>query len=196
MKVFGSLCYATNTQPQTSKFDQRAYICVLLGYLISFKAYKLYNLDTRSICISRDVVFKEHNFPFHNPSDVDLDTNFPHIPVPQPYHEDTNNIVKVTIKPHMPYVNLSNSNHSNSTQRTDTTPSQTPTQPRRSTRQIPKSTWLNDFIASIQFASLNSLPSAIIPVSHVSLKPGMDLALHNFSFEPNYLSFVANVIPG
>lgn len=81
MKVFGSLCYTTNIQPQKSKFDQRAYRCVLLGYLIGFKAYKLYILDTKGIWILRDMVFREHIFPFHKPSDVDPDIDLPYVPV-------------------------------------------------------------------------------------------------------------------
>lgn len=46
MKIFGSLCYATNVQLQKSEFDQRAYRRILLGYPIGFRVYKLYNLDT------------------------------------------------------------------------------------------------------------------------------------------------------
>ncbi|XP_074336327.1 uncharacterized protein LOC141673476 [Apium graveolens] len=64
LKVFGSLCYATNTQPHKDKFSNRAHKCIFLGYLFAQKSYKVMDLETKKVFISRDVIFCEQIFPF------------------------------------------------------------------------------------------------------------------------------------
>lgn len=44
LRVFGSLCYATNNLPHKDKLDPRALPAVFIGYPPSQKAYKLYDL--------------------------------------------------------------------------------------------------------------------------------------------------------
>lgn len=65
-----------------------------------------------------------------------------------------------------------------------------PLQLRRSTRQVQKPTWLKDFDASVQSNGPHNLSFAIIPDSHSSIDSGMNLVMHNNSFEPNYLFFL------
>lgn len=48
LKVFGCLCFATNTTPNKTKFEPRATKCVFLGYVFGQKAYKLYALDSKN----------------------------------------------------------------------------------------------------------------------------------------------------
>ncbi|KAM1539357.1 hypothetical protein ACFX10_004158 [Malus domestica] len=80
MKVFGCLAFATTVGP-TTKFDPRAKKCVFLGYPQGQKAYKLYDLSTKKIFTSRDVVFHENVYPFQG---QDHSTTKSIIPTPEP----------------------------------------------------------------------------------------------------------------
>ncbi|KAL0443868.1 UNVERIFIED_CONTAM: Retrovirus-related Pol polyprotein from transposon RE2 [Sesamum latifolium] len=64
LRVFGCLYFATNVDPQKSKFQKRAHRCILIGYALTQKAYKLYDLDDHVTMTSRDVLFYEDVFPY------------------------------------------------------------------------------------------------------------------------------------
>lgn len=62
LKVFGCLCFATNTIPQKDKLASRATSCIFVGYQAGVKACKVYNIVTKKIMLTRDVVFHEFIF--------------------------------------------------------------------------------------------------------------------------------------
>ena len=65
LRVFGCLCFSTNVFPK-GKFSSRANRCVFIGYPYGQKAYRIYDLDSKQIFTSRDVVFHANIFSFAN----------------------------------------------------------------------------------------------------------------------------------
>lgn len=81
LRVFGSLCFAHNQSHKGDKFESRSIRCVFLGYPHGKKGWRVYNLETRKIFFSRDVVFFETDFPFASST-----TMAPNVSLPQ--HRD------------------------------------------------------------------------------------------------------------
>jgi hypothetical protein len=55
-------------------------LAFFLGYPFPQKAYRVYNLSTHTITVSRDIIFHESHFPFHNSNTSQ--TPFPTIYLP------------------------------------------------------------------------------------------------------------------
>ncbi|XP_074337472.1 uncharacterized protein LOC141674666 [Apium graveolens] len=88
LKVFGCLCYAKNNFI-SNKFDSRAEPGIFIGYPFHHEGYKILDLFTKKIYISRHVKFYEHIFPYNNalsPQPYFLQT--PHHPTSS-YYDDS-----------------------------------------------------------------------------------------------------------
>lgn len=59
LRTFGCLDHIKATGPSGGKFADRSTPMMMVGYEKGSKAYKLYNLESRKIVVSRDVVFEE-----------------------------------------------------------------------------------------------------------------------------------------
>ena len=59
LRVFGSICYAHIPPQKRSKLDAKAERGIFLGYDSQAKGYRIFNLSTEKIMISRDVEFDE-----------------------------------------------------------------------------------------------------------------------------------------
>ncbi|GAA0161047.1 hypothetical protein LIER_39155 [Lithospermum erythrorhizon] len=71
-RVFDSLCFATCTAPHKIKFQTRSHPVVFIGYPPNQKGFRLYDLITKTVLISREVSFHERMFPYHSSSYCDL----------------------------------------------------------------------------------------------------------------------------
>jgi len=64
LKVLGSLCFAHLRSKPMDKFASWSRKWIFVGYLYGKKGWKVYDLETHEIFVSRDVIFHEHIFPF------------------------------------------------------------------------------------------------------------------------------------
>lgn len=72
IRVIGCLAFATNLK-RDDKFSPKARKAVLLGYLISQKGYKLVDVESKLVFVSRDVIFFKDKFSFQAPGLVEVE---------------------------------------------------------------------------------------------------------------------------
>ena len=59
LRVFGCDAYIHVPKEKRTKLDSKFERCIFIGYKDGLKCYKLWNLETRKVVYSRDVVFRE-----------------------------------------------------------------------------------------------------------------------------------------
>uniref|UniRef100_M1D8Y3 Retroelement pol polyprotein n=1 Tax=Solanum tuberosum TaxID=4113 RepID=M1D8Y3_SOLTU len=64
LRSFGCLCFPTTLKTHKDKFEPRTTPHIFIGYPFNTKGYKVLNLATKRIHVSRDVLFHETIFPF------------------------------------------------------------------------------------------------------------------------------------
>ncbi|KAL2242369.1 UNVERIFIED_CONTAM: Retrovirus-related Pol polyprotein from transposon RE1 [Sesamum indicum] len=159
LKVFGCLCFATNTNPHKSKFQKRAHRCTFLGYSPTQKGYKVYDLEDHTFFVSRDVVFHELVFPFAQEQAADsLDCPLPTITAGVS-HKDTQATASSPLVSAAPFdstpMSASGVQHDDSASfQQDNSVSSSQPLLRRSTRITRKPLWLDDFVCHNNSISL------------------------------------------
>lgn len=63
IRTMGCLCYATIPN-FSDKFSPKSIPAIFMVYSSTQKGYRLINIETNTFFINRDVIFKEHIFPF------------------------------------------------------------------------------------------------------------------------------------
>ena len=59
LKIFGCICYTHVPEVKRDKLDQKAEIGIFLGYSNNVKGYRVFNLKTKKVQVSRNVKFDE-----------------------------------------------------------------------------------------------------------------------------------------
>ncbi|KAJ1698573.1 hypothetical protein LUZ63_007085 [Rhynchospora breviuscula] len=74
LKVIGCACYPLLRPYNSNKMQPRSDTCVFMGYSTMHKGYRCLHLPTKRLCISRNVIFNETDFPFRNMASISQQT--------------------------------------------------------------------------------------------------------------------------
>ncbi|GJY98317.1 putative RNA-directed DNA polymerase [Tanacetum coccineum] len=112
MRVFGCLTYHRNTDTRGDKFEERGRPEVFMGYPQGTKGYKILDIKTGKIIISRDTKFFEEKFPFKSD-----DLIYEEVDALEPFNKPICNEIKNHVKPTVDEVHIDESTSSVETNR-------------------------------------------------------------------------------
>ncbi|WVZ19287.1 hypothetical protein V8G54_006609 [Vigna mungo] len=178
LRVFGCLAYSNTLEHGRTKLSPKARKAIFIGYKEGTKGYLLYDIQSRQIFVSRNVVFCENSFPFKSGNESDITS--PALPKPICDNIAPLDIDDLTIFSHQESVNNSNSV-------TATTPHPTVSQPsRHSMRQRQRPYYLRDYHCYLSTASHTNL-SYGNHSSSLNRRIAMTIALGKFTKDENDL---------
>ena len=64
LRIWGCLAYVRITNPKIPKLGIKAYQCVFIGYTLTSKAHKSFNLENNVVIESLEAIFHEDKFTF------------------------------------------------------------------------------------------------------------------------------------
>lgn len=158
LKVFGFLALAYNITSHADKFNPRGVPCVFIGYPTTQKGYRLLNLLTNEVFVSRDVKWFENILPYtlsHAQLHHIIPSSTEHKTHPPPTWEDSSddepdNITPPPIPPDTPPSASIDTSPSSSSESTLSPPPQI----RKSNRNTYPPSWLKDYVTPISNLSI------------------------------------------
>ncbi|KAL2904103.1 Retrovirus-related Pol polyprotein from transposon TNT 1-94 [Bienertia sinuspersici] len=172
LKPFGCLAVASNPSRTKDKFDARGVLCVFLGYPQTQKGYKLLNLSTNVVFVSRDVKFFEHIYPYklfhknNNEShEVRYDVTLKESEMWSDHDCEGGYETESGSEPEPYETNLIDDEHSE----TYRTPSVQPPQTRKSPRTHKQPSWMNDYHTTLPHST--NAPTKIDNCTEISVSP-------------------------
>ena len=192
----GCLAFACNPTTSGDKFNPRGVPCVFMGYPPTQKGYRLLNLLTKQMYVSRDVKFHETVFPFHKANEH---TYMSPIPEPSPQHtnstfdidwlnHDETTQTQLTPpntpqppNPPTPQPTSSPNIHIQTT--TNTPPAPQPT--RKTSRNLTKPRWMQDYHTHLPRANL----AAVSNVTDTNIQPEFFCLMNTLSATHEPTSF-------
>ncbi|CAN1165361.1 Retrovirus-related Pol polyprotein from transposon TNT 1-94 [Linum perenne] len=189
LKVFGCLSYASTLSHGRTKFAPRSTPCVFIGFQPGVKGYKLLEIKSQKVILSRNVLFHELILPYRkSDSIVNTDDSFCIPPQPQVTLES---LAPVNDLNETPLTNNSEEDDINNHPSVDSEPvtetcnspttSTTSLIPRRSTRISKPPSYLKDYHCT--FLATGKIPKdhAIYPLHQVLSYDNLSTSYRNYS---------------
>nr|KYP76442.1 Retrovirus-related Pol polyprotein from transposon TNT 1-94 [Cajanus cajan] len=178
LRVFGCLCYISTITAYYTKLASRAHSSIFLGFKSHTKGYLVFNLHTRELTVSHNVVFYEDQFPYLSTSHQTLSSD-PSLPLftffPPTHPTSFDHIITNSPSPTVPAIP--------STTSTPTSNLHVPSHPIR-TRQPP--TYLQDFQTSFASTRTTSSKGIRYPLNNFLSYNRLSPSFKNFIFSISY----------
>ncbi|KAI5415337.1 hypothetical protein KIW84_040691 [Lathyrus oleraceus] len=87
LKVFGSLAFASTLHMHRTKLVPRGRKCVFLGYKNGMKGVILYDINSHTVLVSRNIIHHEHIFPYINVNSTNWNYHPYKDPIDSPQNE-------------------------------------------------------------------------------------------------------------